>query len=327
MKLKAVFILILALLLLFVGCRQEPMEATVPPVTTQPTDPPPPKAGLLLRQLTADEQDAQQLQQTLEKLGYEVQVRNGENDQAKQNEQVKALLDVGCELLVVQPVMTSGLDVLVEQVKVTGVPLIILDHEPDQAVLDLYDKLIYLGPDHGQAASALMAAYGQLPVNGDLNFDGLTWLVVICGPEDHLDSSQRLAEFTQSLPADTHVILETVAADWTQEGGRAAAAQLLAKYGPDIEVMVSLDGEMALGALEAIDNGGRDPGHDLYLVTVGNGSAVRAEAERGRISGLSAPDEDMRLQKLSELVTALTAGEAVEKKNLVDYIGSVTILT
>lgn len=321
MRFKAVFILILALLLLFVGCRQETMEATVPPETTQPTEPPPPVAGLLLRQ------EDGQAQEVLEKLGFQVQVKLAENDQSKQNEQAKALLDAGCELLVVQPVMTSGLDVLVEQVKITGVPLIILDHEPDQAVLDLYDKLAYLGPDHSQAASALMAAYGQLPVNGDLNFDGATWLVVICGPEDHLDSSQRLAEFTQSLPADTHVILETVAGDWTRDGGRAAAAQLLAKYGPDIEVMVTLDGNMALGALEAIDNGGREPGRDLYLVTVGDGAVVREAAEQGRISGLSAPDEDMRLQKLSELATAMTAGEAVEKKNLVDYIGLVIILT
>lgn len=321
MKYKAVFILILALSLLFVGCKQKPVEATVPPETTQPTQPPPPVAGLLLRQ------EDEQVQQALEELGFDVQVKLAENDQAKQNEQVKALLDGGCELLVVQPVMTTGLDVLVEQVKPTGVPLIILDHEPEQGVLDLYDKLAFLGPDHSQAAAVLTAAYGQLPVSGDLNFDGATWLVLICGPEDHLDSSQRLAEFTQSLPADTHVILETVAADWTQEGGRAATAQLLAKYGPDIEVLVTLDGNMALGALEAIDNSGRTPGRDLYLVTVGDGAAVWEQAEQGRISGLSAPDGDMRLQKLSELVAAMTAGEAVEKKNLVDYIDSVTILT
>lgn len=326
MKFKFFLILILILSVLFVGCRQETMEATVPVTTTQVTDPPVPKAGLLLRQ-TEDEQDGLDLQQVLEVLGYEVLVKDAENDQSKQNEQVTGLLEQGCEVLVVQPVMTSGLDVLVEQVKPTGVPLVILDHQPDQAVLELYDKLTFLGPDYSQAGTVQSQLLAQLPVNGDLNFDGKTSVLVIQGPEDHVDAQKRAEDFLKGMPADTHVILETVTGEWTQDGGRSAAAQMLAKYGPDIEVIVTFDGDMALGAIEAIENGGWVPGRDLYLLTAGGSTAVHNEVKLGRISGTAAPDAEARLTKLSELVTALAAGQPVEKLNLIDYTCYVTILT
>ncbi len=326
MKFKGLLILILIISVLFVGCRQEPMEATVP-VTTQPTEPPAPKAGLMLRQLADDEQDALALQKALEKLGYEVLVRDAENDQSKQNEQVGDLLEHGCEVLVVQPVMTSGLDVLVEQVKPTAVPLVILDHQPEQAVLELYNKLSFIGPDHAQAGTVQSQLLAQLPVNGDLNLDGKTSVLIIAGPEDHIDAQKRAEDFLKGMPADTHVIMETVTGEWTQDGGRSAAAQMLAKYGPDIEVMVTFDGAMALGAIEAIENGGWVPGQHLYLLTVGGSGAVHNEVALGRISGTAAPDAEARLAKLSELVTALTTDQPAEKLNLIDYTCYITILT
>ena len=327
MKIKVFFILILTLSLLFAGCKPEPAAPTVPVQTTAPTEPPTPKAGLALRQKADDDADALALQQTLEEQGYEVLVKDGENDQSRQNEQVKALLDEGCQMLVVQPVMTTGLEILVEQVKPTGVPLIILDHQPEQAVLESYDKLVFLGADHSQAGTVQAKLLEQLPMKGDLSLDGITSLVLILGPEDHLDSAKRSAEFMAAIPADTHVILETVSAEWTKDGGRSAAAQLMSKYGPDIELMVTFDEQMALGALEAIDNGGWEPGQDLYVLTVGNSSEVRTQVEQGRISGIAWPDKEARLVKLSELIAALAAGEQTEKVHYIDYLDQLTILT
>lgn len=325
MNFKVFFILILCLSVFCAGCKQQPMEATVPVVTTQPTEPPAPKAGLLLRQQTADEQDAVNLQGALEDLGYEVLLRDSQNDQSAQNEQVTQLLDAGCEILVVQPVMTSGLDVLVELVKPSGVPLILLDHQPEQSVLELYDKLTFLGPDHSQAGTVQTQLWEQLPYGGDLNMDGTVSVLLVCGPEDHMDAKQRAEDFLKGLPAETHVLLETVSADWTQEGGRSAAAQMLAKHGPDIEVLVIFDGAMALGAIEAIENGGWTPGRDLYLLTVGGSTAVLNEVSLGRITGTAAPDPAARLTKLTDLVIALTAGEAVEKINYIDYVDYITV--
>lgn len=315
MKTKLLFILILILCLGLCGCKQEPIEATVPTtVSTEPTEPPAPKVGLLLRNSCVDEQDSIDLQVCLESLGYQVLLRDGKNDQSKQNKQATALVEAGCELLVLQPVMTAGLDVLLTQI--TDVPVIVLDAQPElgedaQNVTVLCTR----AENEGMVAASLPAA---LPKAGDLNADGTVSLVLIQG--DDPEAAGIAAEFAALLNPETHIVLETVSADWNEDGGRSGCAQLLAKHGPDIEVIVTFDEEMAMGAIAAVENGGWIPGQDFYLLTIGNSTAIRNELQIGRLSGLAAPDRAARLETLAQLVTALVSGQTTEKIHYIEYI-------
>lgn len=312
MKKKLLFILIWILCLALCGCRQETMEATVPSTTVPPTEPPVPKAGLLLRNSCVDEQDSIDLQVCLEGLGYDVLVRDGKNDQAKQNRQAAALVDAGCEILVLQPVMTAGLDVLLSEI--TEVPVIVLDALPELG--DGFDNVTVLcarEENLGMVAASLPAA---LPKSGDLNGDGTVSLVMVQPPADYADAAAMAAEFTAGLDPALHTVVETVSADWNEDGGRSGCAQLLAKHGPDIEVIVVFDEEMAMGAIAAVENGGWIPGQDVYLLTVGNSTAIRNELTIGRLSGLAAPDRAARLEALKQLVT----GQATEKICYIDHI-------
>lgn len=317
MRFKLFYILLLILCLALCGCKQEPMEATVPTtvVTEPPTEPPAPKAGLLLKNLNADDQDGISLQTAIEGLGYEVLVRDGENDQAKQNEQAAALMDAGCEILVLQPVMVSGLDVLLKEITV---PVIILDAQPELA--EDFNNVAILCPREENAGSVEAALLTSLPGGGDLNGDGIVSMILVQGPEEHLDASARAAAFTAALNTETQIILETVSGEWSEDGGKNACKTLLAKYGPDIEVIVSFGDEMALGTVAAVENGGWIPGQDMLLLTVGSSSAVRNELRIGRLSGLAAPDAETRLQLLQQLITAMSREQSTEKINYIDYI-------
>ena len=279
-------------------------------VTEPPTEPPPPKAGLLLKNFNADDQDGISIQTCIEGLGYEVLLRDGENDQSKQNEQVTELLDAGCEILVLQPVMVSGLDVLLKEV--TQVPVIILDAQPDLG--EGFENVKVLCPREDTAAAVEAELLGS--ITGDLNGDGIVSMLLLQGPEDHLDATARAESFTATINPETHIVLETITGDWTEDGGRSACAQLLSKYGPDAEVIVSFGEDMTLGALAAIENGGWTPGTDVKLIAIGNSSIIRSETRLGRISGLSAPNAEQRLQLLEQLIT----GEVTEKVNYIEYI-------
>ncbi len=318
MKLKLFFILILILCLALCGCKQEPIEATVPvtTVTEPPTEPPAPKAGLLLKNLNADDQDGISLQTALEGLGYEVLLRDGENDQSKQNEQAAALIDAGCEILVLQPVMVSGLDVLLKEI--TDIPVIILDAQP--VLGDGFDNVSILTPRKTTAGTVEVSLLSSLPNGGDINGDGTVSLILVQGPDKHLDATARASEFTAGLNSETHIVLETISGEWNEDGGRSSCAQLLSKYGPDVDVIVTFGEEMGFGAIAAVENGGWIPGQDMHLLTVGSSTAIRNEARLGRLSGLAAPDTEARLQLLQELVTAFSQGQSTEKITYIDYI-------
>lgn len=319
MKFKLFFILIFLLCLVFCGCKQEPLEATTVPttvVTEPPTEPPAPKAGLLLKNLNADDQDGIALQTTLEHMGYEVLLRDAENDQSKQNEQALSLVDAGCEILVLQPVMISGLDVLLGNI--TEVPVIVLDAQP--VLGEGFENVATLTPRKTTAGAVEASILETLPNGGDINGDGLVSLVLVEGPDKHLDSTSRATGFKAALDPETHIILETVSADWNEDGGRSGCAQLLAKYGPDAEVIVTFGEEMGFGAIDAVENGGWIPGQDFHLLSVGSSTAIRNETRLGRLSGLSAPDSEARLNMLMDLVSMLTQKQDTEKIYYIDYI-------
>ncbi len=334
MKKSLFFILILSLLVCFSACKKEPLtpaiptETTAPAVTegttvptvqtesTLPPAPPAPKAGLLLRNLTAGEQDARNLQSGLESLGYEVLTRDAENDQSKQNEQATALLSEGCEVLVLQPVMTSGLDVLLGELG--NVPVLILDAKPE--LEQLPENVAVLCPKEEQAGEVQAKLPPMLPGGGDLNGDGKVSVLMIQGPADHVDATARAAAFLVAMEAETYTVLEIVEGAWTQEGGKTACAPMLSKYGPDLEVIVTSGEDMAFGVLEAIENGGWIPGKDMYVLSVGNSEAIRSQVQQGRIHGISAPDSEGRLLLMQELVQALIDGTVEEQIKYVDYI-------
>lgn len=315
MKKSLFIILILAVLLSFGACTGEETEVTIPttvPVTEPPTEPPAPKAGLLLRNISADDQDAISLQSVLEDMGYEVLSRDAENDQAKQNEQATALIADGCEVLVLQPVMVSGLETLLEQLG--SVPVIVLDAQPE--LDEIPDNVAILCPREEQAGTVQAALPAMLPGGGDLNGDGKVSVLMVQGPEDHMDANSRAAAFLAAVDPAVYTVLETVTGDWTVEGGKTCCRQMLSKYGPDIELIVTSGEEMALGAVEAIENGGWVPGKDMYLISVGSSTNIRTETRLGRVSGIATVDEKMRLQLLQELIS----GTLEEKTQYVDYI-------
>ena len=57
------------------------------------------------------------LQEILEGKGYEVTIVDGNNDQAKQNEQINTFITQGVDALIINPVMTSAADQIISTVK------------------------------------------------------------------------------------------------------------------------------------------------------------------------------------------------------------------
>ena len=63
------------------------------------------------------------LQEILESKGYKVTVVDGNNDQAKQNEQINTFITQGVDALIINPCMTSAADSIIATVKAAGAPM------------------------------------------------------------------------------------------------------------------------------------------------------------------------------------------------------------
>lgn len=313
MKRNVIPVLLLCLICLL-GCQPQ-----------EPEPEPPARMAICFRQQsesTAAEY-TRQVEQALKGTGYEVLVADAKNDQSRQNTQVSGFITGGVKLLVVEPVMVSAAGDMLAQAKAAGIPVLFIGREPDAEVLQQWDKTCYVGCDQELASREQGSVLLQVPDRGDVNGDGVVTYVVIGGPADDLDAQAR-TQHCIDLLAEANVsvaCLETGCGDWTDESGRRECQRMLSSYGKDIEVVFCNNDTMAVGALDAIREGGRQVGADIYLLGCNAEPEALELISSGALTGTVTTDPALHAKQIAEAAVALLTGQSVQKQYYIAYEG------
>lgn len=253
----------------------------------------------------------QLLEQSLMAQGYEVIVTDAAGDQALQNKMIGHLQKQNCDILVIEPVLTTAEAELNQVISAAGIPCVLINRP-----LESGTTYPYVGID----AAALGSVQGQmmidLPEHGDINGDGTVCYMLIQGPEGHLDTEQRtrgLETALEACPLQTQ-LLSVDNGDWGQESGQQICSRELALFGKDIEVIVCGNDAMAQGAAQAVTDGGWQVGQDVYLLGIGTNAALLEQIRTGAVTGTVGWDEAAFAKKVTEVVAAYVAGQTPESQ-------------
>jgi methyl-galactoside transport system substrate-binding protein len=150
----------------------------------------------------------------------------------------------------------------VDEAKKVGVPVIFFNREPDLAILKDYDKARFIGTtasDAGKMQGDLIKKLWESHPEYDRNHDGKVQYVMFQGPPDNPEAVAR-TEYSvrraRERGADMQQMGETSLCDWDE--GRAKESMRLAfnTYGDKIEMVISNNDAMALGAIAALAEAG-----------------------------------------------------------------------
>lgn len=266
------------------------------------------------------EKYAQLLSDALTERGYDVTVLDGKNDQTVQSEQIRSLIEDGVDGLFVSPVMTFAANEIVEQAKAEDIPVVFVMRQPPKETLDLWDKVAYVGCDIAQAGAMQGKMVLQLPDSGDINGDGVISYVVLKGPEESADVQLRTqAAITEMEQGERPLsALELVSGDGSRKSGRTMCAKLLATYGKDIEVVLCSTDAIALGALEAVEDGGRSVGKDIYLLGIDGDAEALEQIKAGKLTGTV--QNDLQNQAKTAVELLVNGINTSEKELYIDYV-------
>lgn len=310
-KKTCICILVMLMVFSFAACKAENTEALLQ------TDH---KAvGLCVRDKADEPEYYSALVEGLKKLHCGVLLVDSKSNQATQNEKVRHMISQGCDVLVVEPVMVSGLDEVIRMAREAQLPLIVLDRQPAGEVLDSYERLYYVGPQSAQAGTAQAHLLDVINVRGDLNGDGTVSYMILRGPEDHIDAQLITDSCKQSLEQMDTQFLCTVTAQWGQEEGRVECAKALARFGKDIEVIFCNDTQLAAGAVEAVKDGGWAPGQDMNILAVGTSDQLEKLIDQGAVTATVRAEIQPRVTALAKQVGLLLENKPLEKTLYVDY--------
>jgi ABC-type sugar transport system substrate-binding protein len=256
---------ILATLFEPMGCSQLPTLATTQPVDSSETKPKKTYADVIIgfAQLGAESEwrvaNTKSIQETAEQLGVELRFSDAQQNQQKQIEAVRKLIIQKVDVIGLSPIVETGWDEVFQEAKDAGIPIILVDRRaivPD----NLY--ITYLGSDFLEEGRKAGQAMANL-VNGEAK---IVELVGTIGSAPANDRFKGFREILKDYPGMK--IIDSESGDFTRAKGREVMRDFLKKHGNTITAVFAHNDDMALGAIDAIEEYGLKPGIDIKIVSV-----------------------------------------------------------
>ncbi|TFC02391.1 sugar ABC transporter substrate-binding protein [Cryobacterium adonitolivorans] len=198
----------------------------------------------------------------------DLRVAEGTNDANLQISQVEGFINDGVDAIVLLPTDGAALTEVAIQAMEAGIPVINVDREFSSTFAA---RTTILGDNYGMGVSAGTYICEELGDNPD------AVVAEIAGIDSLPLTQDRSRGFADALDDCGLSVENRVAADFTVQGGEAAASQLLSAA-PRIDALWNHDDDQGVGVLAAIDAAGRDE----FIMVGGAGSAnAMREIESG----------------------------------------------
>ena len=185
-----------------------------------------------------------------------VTVRDAVGSQKTQNDQVKEMIDEGCNILCINLVDRTDPSEIIDSAKEKNIPIIFFNREPVAEDMMQWDKLYYVGAkarQSGQMQGEIAADLILKDKSIDKNHDGKIQYVVLEGEMGHQDAIVRTDSSVETILAKG-IKMEKLSyeiANWKRAQAQNRMEQLIRQYGNTIELVLSNNDDMALGALDS----------------------------------------------------------------------------
>ena len=242
-----------------------------------------------------------------------------EDAQQKQENQLKAVRNFilqEVDYIILSPIVETGWETVLEEVKEAGIPLILADRFVDIADRSLYT--CYVGSDFtsaGESAGKWLDDY--LKKEGrDHETINMVTLQGTPGSSAQLGRTEGFRRVLEEQP--DWVMLGQQSGDFTQAKGQEVMEVFLDTY-EDIDVVICENDNMAFGAIDAIHEAGRTCGPDGDIIVI-SFDATKAALQAMIDGEMNATFECNPLlgSYVSEIIQCLEQGEEVEKIQYVE---------
>jgi ABC-type sugar transport system substrate-binding protein len=233
--------------------------------------------------------------------------------QQKQENQIKALrsfIAQRVDVIAFSPVVETGWDTVLNEAKAAKIPVILTD----RAVTS--DPSLYIGfigsdfIEEGRKAGRIVSAKFK-DATQDVN------IVELQGTVGSAPANDRKKGFEEIIAANPRLrIIRSQSGDFTRSKGKEAMEAFLKNH-DRIDVLYAHNDDMAIGAIQAIEEAGLKPGKDIFIVSI---DAVKGAFDAMIAGKLNATIECNPLlgPQLMTSVTEVVAGRPIPKRIVVD---------
>jgi ABC-type sugar transport system substrate-binding protein len=310
MKIQRALSIVLALIFIATGCNARRAATASPQTTTGPSGRPVKTYEDLVvgfAQIGAESEwrsaNTQDIKEEADRLGIELKFSDAQQKQENQILAVRKFIIEKVDVIGISPVVETGWDEVFQEAKEAGIPIILVDRRA-AVPEDLY--VTYLGSDFLEEGKN--AAREMIKLT-----DGNARIVELQGTPGSAPATDRYNGFREVIrDYPNMVILDSQNGDFTRARGREVMADFLKVYGDTITALYAHNDDMALGAIQAIEEHGLKPGVDIQIVSV-DAARVALQAIIDGKMNVSVECNPLLGNQFFELALQVVNGEIVHK--------------
>lgn len=301
MRIRWMALLLCAVLLTSCAPRIAPVDA----------DPTPNDDGLLLgySQLGSESNwrigNSRSIQEAAEAAHIQLMFDNAEQKQEKQISAIRSFIAYQVDVIAFSPIVEDGWDNVLREAKAAGIPVLLVDRSIKTSDPSLYAG--FIGSDFLEEGRKA----GEFLLRRTENADTVN-IVEITGTVDSTPMRQRSEGFEEALKGhDKYHLVASVTGDFMRSKGKECMEKLLKEY-YDIDVLFTHNDQMTLGAIEAIEAVGLEPGKDIIVISVDGEQEAIDLLKEGKINCIVECTPNLG-PTVIQLAQTLAAGGAIDR--------------
>ncbi len=232
--------------------------------------------------------------------------------QQRQENQVKAIrsfIAQHVDVIAFSPVVESGWETVLREAKNAKIPVILTDRAVNVSDPSLYAT--FIGSDfveEGRRAGRWLVERAAKMPNKVINIVELQGTV---GSAPALDRKKGFAEAIAGNPKLK--VIRSQTGDFTRAKGKEVMEAFLKAEGKNINVLYAHNDDMAIGAIQAIEEAGLKPGKDILVISIDGVKGAFQAMMAGKLN-VTVECSPLLGPQLMQVARDVVAGKAVPKR-------------
>ena len=202
------------------------------------------------------------IKEAAEEFHIQLFMEDANQSQEKQIEAIRSFIKKKVDVIVVSPVVETGWTEVLKEARAAGIPVVMSDRKIE-ADSDLVNT--YIGADFVEEGKRAMRWIRENVETGD----GTKKILELQGNKGASPTEERRKGFLEILEKyPRYQMAYSAYGDFTYEGGKKIVEDYLKGQEWDIDIIYSHNDDMALGAIEVLEEHGIRPGVDVTIVSV-----------------------------------------------------------
>ena len=252
--------------------------------------------------------NTESIKSAAKEAGIELKFSDAQQKQENQIKAIRSFIAQKVDVIAFSPVVESGWEPVLREAKAAKIPVVLTDRSVNVKDQSLF--VSFMGSDfveEGRKAGRWLTEKMK-DHKGDVN------IVELQGTVGSAPAIDRKKGFEEVIKADPKFkILRSQTGDFTRAKGKEVMEAFLKAEGKKINVLYAHNDDMAIGAIQAIEEAGMKPAKDITIISI---DAVKGAFEAMIAGKLNVSVECSPLlgPQLMSAVKDLKAGKTLQKR-------------